>query len=164
MSDIRNYWLGTRGEWSLSMSDVPFKDYVDKIIADNEARHRVEYEHTIDMLHREHDKFETDIANRFKATNELRGALDDLGRKMETKAEADAAHKSLSDKIDEQGKLIAGLTSRLDQSPDVRLIQAQLAETTGQNKGSELTKAAVITYLLAAVSVLGVIILWANHK
>lgn len=136
--------------------------YFSKLIEDNESRHRVEYEHTIDMLHREHDKFETDIANRFKATNELRGALDDLGRKMETKAEGDAAHKSLSDKIDKLGELVAALTSRVDQSPDVRLIQAQLAETQGQSKGSEVTKATVITYLTIAVSIIGVIVLWAN--
>lgn len=89
-------------------------------------------------------KAEAASEKRFEAVNEFRAQLSDQAALFLPRTEYAANHQNLADRVSE-------LTDRINR-------------TEGQQAGSQVTKGAIVTYLAAAVAVIGLIVAIANGK
>lgn len=108
-------------------------------------------------------KAEASTERRFESVNEFRAALSDQSASLMSRAEVEQLNKSLSDKIDEQGKLITELRSRLDVgNPVIGTIQQQLAATAGMQQGEQMQMGKIYAFVGGVGAILGIIIIIAN--
>lgn len=109
-------------------------------------------------------KAETSTERRFESVNEFRAALSDQSASLVSRNEVEQLAKSLTEKIDELGKQLVELRSRLDVgNPVVSTIQQQLAANQGMLQGSAVTMSKIYAAIGAVGAILGIIILLANQ-
>ncbi len=112
---------------------------------------------------RAQDKFEETVREGFVKQNEFRGALEDLGRTMTTRREAEAAGLGFTQRLDAQQEQITELRSRLDVGPSgLNQLQLQQAQQSGLTLGKRESQSALYAMIAAVGGVLGIVIVLSN--
>lgn len=97
------------------------------------------------------DKFEATVRDGFVKQNEFRGSLDDLGKTMATRRELEAALLAISQRIDDLGKQVGDLRSRVDVGPaQLHALQSGADTAIGRQQGIGVG-ANVIAWLVGAL-------------
>jgi len=113
---------------------------------------------------RAQEKFEATVRDGFVKQNEFRGSLDDLGKQMQTRREAEIALAASQARTEEQGRQIAELRSRLDIGPSaIPSLQAYQQHQTGRQAGIGASLAVIVTAVFVAAALVGLIATLVAH-
>jgi chromosome segregation ATPase len=142
-------------ERSIQQGDDALRDHISNQIAQVKA--------SLTAAERAQDKFEESVHARFAQVNEFRGSLDDLGKTMSTRREAEVLSSTVDQKIDELSKQITELRSRLDTGPSaIPEIQRYIANASGRQVGTQLTAGLMFGGLAAVATIITIIVVIAN--
>lgn len=106
------------------------------------------------------DKFEDQVKQNDEKSNEFRQSLSDLSSLMATRRELEALGDRLTEQAEGLGNQIIELRSRLDVGPAGLASVQKFADIA---EASKLTTSKLITYLVAAVAILSMVIAGANY-